>query len=500
MEVLLMYPDKGLGDLSGEIEEVLEDLGFDMILGSMARGEEFLLDISKMVISNPEEDLEVIEYRQEIMKDVLRNPDIVREIYKIPIDVENSKKERWWGVFGWKTPSNILSGARGALEVLIEYLRKLRRIADEHSEKFRSRGFTRFFEIIKKELDDDYLKGLEEHVSKLRFPKGIVLKVSIGEGNEGKGYTLVSPKQKRWIEKVLKRTRVYTFKLHPRDEAGAQVLDEIRNRGLRKVAKAVACAASHIEGFFKKLRKELAFYVASLNLFETLKNLGVPLSFPDLSETNRLSFEDLNDLSLAITSGKKPVGNDLNANGKELFIITGANKGGKTTFLRSVGQAQIMAQTGMFVGARRFVGKVHKGVFTHFRKEEDRSLRMGKLEEELSRMNGIVEKIKPGSLLLLNEFMSSTNEREGSEIAYQIVRALLESGVRIFYVTHMFEFSRRFFENEKVLFLKAERTKDGRRTFKIKEGRPLQTSFGLDLYRSIFEDRKSRVVEPIEGV
>ena len=486
-----MYPDKGLRDLSGEIEEVLEDLGFDVILENMARGDEFLFDISKMVISSPEEDLKVIEYRQEIMEDVFRNPDIVREIYKIPIDVENSKKERWWGVFGWKTPSNILSGARGALEVLTGYLRKLRKIADEHSEDFRSRGFTRFFKTIRKELDDDYLDELEEHVSKLKFPKGIILKVSIGEGNEGKDYTLVSPNQRRWLEKILKRTKVYTFKLHPRDEAGAQVLDEIRNRGLRKVAKAVACAASHIEGFFRRLRKELAFYIASLNLFETLKTLGVPVSFPDLSETNRLSFEDLNDLSLAITSGKKPVGNDLNAEGKELFIITGANKGGKTTFLRSVGQAQIMAQTGMFVGAKRFVGRVHKGVFTHFRKEEDRSLRMGKLEEELSRMSDTVERIKPGSLLLLNEFMSSTNEKEGSEIAYQIIRALLESGVRIFYVTHMFKFSRRFFENERALFLKAERMKDGKRTFKIKDGKPLQTSFELDLYRSIFEVRKA---------
>ncbi len=45
------------------------------------------------------------------------------------------------------------------------------------------------------------------------------------------------------------------------------------------------------------------------------------------------------------------VGNDLDGDKKDLVVITGANQGGKSTFLRSIGLAQLMMQCGMFVPA-----------------------------------------------------------------------------------------------------------------------------------------------------
>jgi len=69
------------------------------------------------------------------------------------------------------------------------------------------------------------------------------------------------------------------------------------------------------------------------------------------------------------------------------------------------------------------------GIFTHYKREEDTSMRSGKLDEELSRMSSIVDKMTPTSILLLNESFASTNEREGSEIARQLVQALLETGI-----------------------------------------------------------------------
>lgn len=103
-------------------------------------------------------------------------------------------------------------------------------------------------------------------------------------------------------------------------------------------------------------------------------------------------------------------------------------------------------------------------------------------------MSDIVDHIKPNSMLLCNESFAATNEREGSEIAKQIVCALLEKRVKIFYVTHLFEFARGFFERktDDAIFLRAERKADGTRTFKLLEGDPLETSYGEDLYRQIF--------------
>ena len=115
-------------------------------------------------------------------------------------------------------------------------------------------------------------------------------------------------------------------------------------------------------------------------------------------------------------------------------------------------------------------------------------MKSGKFDEELSRMSSIVDKLNPNSMVLLNESFASTNEREGSEIARQIVRALLETGIKVFYVTHMFDLAHGFYlaKMDTALFLRAERLADGTRTFRLVEGEPLQTSYGEDLYRRIF--------------
>ena len=85
--------------------------------------------------------------------------------------------------------------------------------------------------------------------------------------------------------------------------------------------------------------------------------MGQPtcLPVPTSAGARELSFSGLYDVSLALSMGRKVVGNDLNADNKSLVIITGANTGGKSTFLRSVGLAQLMMQAGMFVPAETFL-------------------------------------------------------------------------------------------------------------------------------------------------
>jgi DNA mismatch repair ATPase MutS len=185
---------------------------------------------------------------------------------------------------------------------------------------------------------------------------------------------------------------------------------------------------------------------------------------------------------------QKVIGNDVTADGKELIIITGPNQGGKTTFLRSVGLAQLMMQAGMFVPADYFAANLSPGVYTHFKREEDKTMERGQFEQELKRMSAIVDLVKPHSLVLLNESFSSTNEREGSEVARQVVSALVESGIKVFFVTHLYEFASAYQKKgtKNLLFLRAERLPDGSRTFKLKQGDPLDTSFGVDLYSRIF--------------
>ena len=171
-----------------------------------------------------------------------------------------------------------------------------------------------------------------------------------------------------------------------------------------------------------------------------------------------------------------------------LGIITGANQGGKSTFLRSLGLAQLMMQAGMFVAAESFAADVCTGLFTHFRREEDATMKSGKLDEELGRMSQLVDALGPDALVLFNESFAATNEREGSEIATQIVTALVQRHVKVFFVTHLHTFARRLYgaRRQDAVFLRAERRQDGLRTFRLVEGEPLQTSFGVDVYREVF--------------
>jgi DNA mismatch repair ATPase MutS len=119
------------------------------------------------------------------------------------------------------------------------------------------------------------------------------------------------------------------------------------------------------------------------------------------------------DPCLSLSTESKVVGNDVAGDGKTLVVITGANRGGKSTLLRGMGLAQLMMQCGMFVAAESFRANVCNGVFTHFKREEDAGMKSGKLDEELGRMSAIVDRVAPGSILLLNESFASTNEREG---------------------------------------------------------------------------------------
>jgi DNA mismatch repair ATPase MutS len=233
------------------------------------------------------------------------------------------------------------------------------------------------------------------------------------------------------------------------------------------------------------LRTELAFYLGCVNLQGQFVEQGAPLCFPVPAPPGaRVRHCDgFRDVCLALKLTQGVVGNILAAGAKELVMITGANQGGKSTFLRGIGLAQLMMQCGMFVAAESFTADVRRGLFTHYMREEDAMMESGKFDEELNRMSGIADALAPHSMLPFNKSFSATNEREGSEIARQIVRALLETGAKVFFVTNLYEFAHGFYKDkmDNAIFLRAERQDDGRRTFRLIPGEPLQTSFGVDL-------------------
>jgi DNA mismatch repair ATPase MutS len=495
VKAFLLYRDRDF-DLEQKApanhEALTQDLELATLLEAMAAGDEFLLDVAGKAFLASLDEPEAIVYRQRVLADCLEQPQIVRAIYDIA--VEATQVERQAGMYLSLThasPDIILSRSVRVLEALVAVLEKIRKVADEEAAKFRSEGFTRLFATIEEELDDEYLQILRRYLKELKFERGALISAELGKGNKGIRHVLRRPRARSWVERLPgKGHPSYGFTIPPRDEHGFKALDEIRGRGINLVANAVGQSTDHVVGFFRLLRAELGFYLGCLNLNQRLTDKGAPICFPEPlpAGTSAFSTIGLRDAALVLHLKRSVVGNDVDADGRSLVIVTGANQGGKSTFLRSAGIAQLMMQSGMFVAAESFRANVCAGVFTHYKREEDVSMESGKLDEELSRMSDIAGSIAPNCVLLCNESFAATNEREGSEIARQVVRALVEAGIKVLFVTHLYDLAHGFYvqELDTALFLRAERQPDGRRTFRVVAGEPLPTSYGEDSYRRIF--------------
>lgn len=492
MKAHLLYVDQDF-DLAAGLPANRDDLSADLelptLLDAMAVDDRFLRDIAERILLGSLTDTDAIRYRQAVLADCIAEPGVIRELYNIATSTLQEKR-RAWGLLSSQNPSSVLHAAVSQLEILIVGLRQLRRVADNYGAKFRSDGLTTFFRDLQRDLDDAYFEELRRHLRQLRFPGGELMSVQLGRGNSGISYVLRSGRTRRRLGErvgVTPRT-VYSFTIPDRDDAGALALTEMTNRGINLVANAVAQSADHISSYFTMLRIELGFYVGCLNLHDRLAARGQPLEFPDPlpRRAGALGCTDLRDPCLALRTSHV-VGNDIAADGKRLIVITGANSGGKSTFLRSLGIAQLMMQAGMFVTASAFRASVSHGIFTHFIREEDPDMISGRLDEELARLSVIASQISEGCLILFNESFAATNEREGSEIGRQVVTALLESGIRVAFVTHHFDLADSLHRQRAhpALFLRAPRQPDGRREYKLVPAPPLPTSFGSDIYYRI---------------
>ncbi len=506
MKAHLLYPDRDF-DLEAEPVSQHDDLERDLELGvvlrAMARGDRYLFDVSRKVILEGLGDAAVVRYRQAVLADCIEHEETVRELYALVIAALEDKRGIW-GIRSTTSTSVLLHGAVAQLEAFAARLVQLRAVADAHAEEVRSEGLENLFDSVRRDLDDEYLEVLRRHLRQLQFRDGVLLSARLGRDASGVDYVLRSPSSSRtrWRERVRLAPRSsYSFTIPPRDEAAGNELADLTNRGLNNVADAAAQAADHVESYFTMLRLELAFYVSCLNLRAALVERGTPITFPELVAGEPapraehvparrpacFSCSDLRDVSLSLQTSEPVVGNDVEADGRPLVIVTGANSGGKTTFLRSVGLAQLMAQCGMFVAATSYRSSFHSAVFTHFGREEDASMRSGRLDDELRRMDAIVDTAHRGALVLFNESFSGTNEREGSEIGRQVVQALLERDMTVFFVTHLFDLADGFRRSRPGLtrFLRAERAADGAPTYALVPADPLPTSFAVDVYRRI---------------
>ena len=124
----------------------------------MARDDECVFEVArKVILAGVNGDLDTIRYRQDILQDCLAQPAIVRELYAVAVEAMEKQRRHFLGGVLARYPDQVLRHSIDLMSVLLEFQKKLRKIADAHADKFVSEGWAGFFAALKRELDDDYL-------------------------------------------------------------------------------------------------------------------------------------------------------------------------------------------------------------------------------------------------------------------------------------------------------------------------------------------------------
>lgn len=486
----------------------------------MEKHNRFLQDTMKKVMSVPLTTKEEILYRQAIMQDCYNREGFVTAFYDL---VENVLEK--WNELGRRSKNGASRDSKAALiteiriiKHLISSVAEVKKYMIDNIDRLESAGFQNFYDRLLREFSDDYelklfhiMEDLSFYVDvseietknnqfKAALPR-IQLDCSLKDGLKLGDFKLETfattyttlRKQNGLVSKIqgslnsLAPNYISLYKNTALKDNAAELEYQVVNY-------VVACCGdfmSEFGQFFDQLHMQLGFYYGAINLRHRMQQCHVNYSFPRVGKKCAMHFTELKELAMCLEYVGKVVDNSLSLDSKDLTLVTGANQGGKSTFLRSIGIAQVMLQCGMSVPATDYVSDLYPALFTHFTRREDSAMNSGRLDEELRRMSHILDQIEGSSLLLLNESFASTTEVEGSKIAYDIIKALTEEGVRVITVTHLLSFAKKVYaqeqgkESSSVAFLSAERLENGERTFKMKNHEPELTSFGLDLFNEM---------------
>ncbi|MEJ2746957.1 MAG: hypothetical protein P8183_03430 [Anaerolineae bacterium] len=481
----LLWPDSETKPDSAWLsDEVIRDLGLAAIVQAMCP-HKLHREAIEAVLYRLCADTAVITYRQAVLADLLRFPALAQTLRDLLPQLDELT------LFAYRpsaedTTLHEVSWRTGELELLVECLQTLHDAFATLDGELQADGLIQLRHYVRDITGDplfqqmrqalpDLLKNLRTSASitlgvnldsYLRPEEAILLSVNsqrfsesglldrlVGRGpDEGKG---IGPLRKLPLLGGPNIIGASVPLSGPPERATPLMVPLFRDLSeiLDKVAKPIA---RQLEQYVRisaqplaDLRPEIIFYVYAAGLAQKLTAWNLPTCTPEIAplEERVCEVKDGYNLHLALhLARQKPDGdlteqvvvNDviLGENGR-IVILTGPNRGGKTTYLQAVGQAQVLAQAGLFVPGRQARISPVDDIFSHFPVEERLEPGTGRFGDEASRIRAIFNRVTRHSLVLLNEPLSTTNASESLYLARDLVRILRRIGLRAIYTTHL---------------------------------------------------------------
>ncbi len=244
------------------------------------------------------------------------------------------------------------------------------------------------------------------------------------------------------------------------------------------------------------LSEQINFFENAARLVDLARSRGLEMCRPVLlpPEERRLEAKNIFDIMYfrkAASAGREVITNDISMDGSARFwLLSGANNGGKTTFVRAVGICQLFAQTGLYVPASECAVSPADHIYTHFPKEEEVGIDSSRFTTEIKSLRAIADSATEYSLLLMNESLQSTTPTECVEIAGEMLHIFTMIGVRGVFATHLTELARCIEEINSdpdcaavMGSLVAGTDENGERTYRISRGMPQKRSSADAIFR-----------------
>ena len=529
-------------------EEAINDLSIDYIIEKLTE-DKFEQNTVKQLMTQIECNQELIKYRCDIFEDFLNLPELrtdltellgilteLREIEKFKKDTDASSL---WQLINRMREINRYIDCIQSLKSTLEK-------ADIHSE-----GLNTLRTLVTEIYQDGAFEPLQEDITNLFKQARQLHSVTIGvnlddmlrpvragilslnnreftdSGILKRFMTSMSVKRETEIQSGEDYANLKSF--HPASSkeyklayddtpTGADrfsdsikmVVTEILDRIVRNI-KDVLKKHVNINGYtFISLMPEIIFYIRWAEFIEKIKAKGLPLCKAEILSVDKreIHAEDIYNLKLAI---KAVAGEDIHIITNNLdfdddtgriFILTGPNRGGKTTITQALGIAVLMAQCGIYVPCSRLQLSPCDNIYTHFPADENETVDLGRLGEESSRLAEIFSTATAKSMILLNESLATTNVTEGIYIATDVVKAMRYLGVRCIFNTHMHELAANVgnmnmaVEGSSKIESLITGVEGGERSFKVFVNPPQGLSYARDIaekYGVTFDKLKSTI-------